>query len=337
MAQANMLRGNQGKLLAKIEAAYGTDPTPTVGANAVLVSGPPKIVPVINMIPRSLFKHTLASAGEFAGSAWYKYTHKFRAICAPDPSSNPLPEPDYSPFLQASGLLLASTGSPLDTHTYTLSSKTAQSSLTQYFYIPQDAPTNEDLFQTNGCVNNLKFTCSEDAGAFFEFDGMGRYVEPVSLTASGDPTYIDLNDSMPGKNATFTIHGVAFNVTNLEIDLGMTVEPIPDIGGAATHGRAGFYVTRGLGSSIKGKLTAVLTPESVHNRWAFVTAETLGAFSLALLSPGGTQLTIVAPAFQFTNPDFDIEKAKVIVDQPFVMRDSADTGDDAISFVFTRP
>lgn len=335
MAIAGILKGNRKLILGKAESTYGTDPTPAVAANE-LYPDSWNLEPKGKNIERRRWGATFRNTGTYSGAKMCEFTCKFPAICGPVVATN-LTVPDYDIFMLSAGWSSATSGSPVDTVTYTLDSTAAQASNTLYDYTYEDGDANAYLVEANGCVNDWKFTAKEGEGAFFEFSGMGLYVKPVDVSAPSlaSINYLNDTDSAPAINGTLTIGGAAFTVSALELNGGVEVQPRMSIG-SGTEGYAGFIATRPVGSQISGKLTMELKDQSTDDRFASISAETTAALSLALTTSAGDTLTIAAPALQFTGTSIDWEQATVIIEQEFVLRDSTDAGDDALTFTFSN-
>lgn len=333
MAQS-ILQGRVGILLAKIESTYGTDPTPVVGSNAVLVTEF-TMKPMQAMNDKRRLGPSFSSYGWAPGSRMCEYSITCPLIGGGDPGGGALAEPHFSALLQAAGMGLASTGSPVDTHTYTPDSTSAQVSVTLYLYVFVDGHANCELFEANGCVHNAKINATAGEPVTITFEGKGLFVKPVSVSAASAPTYTHPKDSMVAKNATLTFGGTARVVRDFELDLGMEPTERPSIG-SGVDGYAGFYLSRDLGGSITGNFTVEMELQSSYDRWAAVDAGTEAAFVLTLDSADGDRANITASGLQLGSPEPDFTPGVNTYKQPFALIQQTDAGDDALSIAISR-
>jgi len=336
MAQTDVIAGNKALILGKAEATYGTDPTPDVANNA-LYCMEYKIEPVIDLKDIKRFGPTFTSRGKLPGAKYCKFSFKFPFVGAPDPGGGNLAEPDYSPILQACGFALASTGAPVDTHTFTPSSSQAQPSVTFFAYLFEDGHTNAELYELNGAVGNVKVEIKAGEAVAIMFEGEGLYVKPITVSAPalGSLAYVDPTDEMPAINATFTVGGAAFFIRDFEIDLRWSMDRRLAVGGGV-EGVAGIYLTRAPNVSCGGKMTMEMKKQSTDDRWQDIADSVLGVLSIIIDSIGGTRLNIAAPALQLLSPTFNPEVGVIVYDQPYDLQQTTDEGDDYVTFTLTR-
>lgn len=174
-------------LLAKLESTYGTDPTPTVGNDAIQVRNV-EVTPLeVETVNRELIRPFLGHPDQLL--AQQRVLINFEVELAGSGSAGTAPA--YGPLLQAcrcTETVVSSTSV-----TYAPNSDATPKSATVYF--------NNDgvLHKATGCRGT--FTLNAEVGAipFISFEMTGVFVAPTDVAISA-PTYADQADPLVFKN-----------------------------------------------------------------------------------------------------------------------------------------
>ena len=320
-------------ILAKVESSYGSDPTPTVGANAMMPRAFDAGSPKINEIekPRVDAKHR--TVGKQIGSVSIPIKAEFEFVGRTD---SPLTAPQFGPFLLASGMVVAATGGPpVDTQTYTFSSLAAQTSLTAWEFRFEQGGAGQALKHVYlGC----RFAWSVEGGVdapckiMFEGEGLWGGVSDATPTVASLSFDDEVTDGANGKACTLTIGGVSTDVKSFKVKSGREVMRRDSILG--TYGVKEIFTTAKPGFVNEIELDREVQLVADLNHWSEMLAEGKVAWSLSWTSAAGATVTISGGKLQagsFSYEDDGILRLK----QKFFACDSADTGDDAISIAFT--
>lgn len=331
MAQA-WIHGNLALILVKSESTYGSDPTPTVGANALYVRDF-SLKKVVEFKKLKRFGPSFSSRGDVPAQRWCEFSFDVPLSGAPDPGGGNLADPDWAPLLKAAGMAVtASGGPPTTTNTWAPDSGAAQDSVTIYYYQFQDGGAVQ-LHKITGAVCNAKFDLRANDICSVKFEGKGLYTAETNPSAPSAPTYVDPSDAVVIGGATATVGGRSDIWTAMELDLGMNVVMRGNVNG--TGGVAGFMRTRDPDAGVRGSYDPEKVLLSTYDRWADIIAGTTGALSVQFDSVGGTRWTFSAPAFQPLSAE-EMREAVVKYKQPFVLQQSTDAGDDEIGIVQIR-
>jgi len=321
-------------ILAKAEVTYGTDPTPTVAANAMMPRSFDANSPKINEIemPRVDAKHR--TVGKQIGSVSIPIKAEFECVGRTD---SPLTAPQFSPFLLACGMTVAGTGGPpVDTQTYIFSSLAVQPAVTIYeFRFSQGGAAEALTHEYNGCRFAWEINGAVDAPCVIAFNGEGLWggVSDATPTVASLAFDDEVVDGANGKACTFTIGGVSTDIKSFGIKSGREVMRRDSILG--TYGVKEIFVTAKPGFVNEITLDREVQLVATRNHWSRMLASgTKYAWSLSWTSADGSTVTISGSKLQegsFSYEDDGILRLK----QKFYACDSADTGDDAITITFT--
>ncbi len=318
-------------VLAKDEGGtYGTDPTPTVGANAVMpvsYKDDPNIAEVEK--PRVDAKHRVV--GKQIASVSVPLELEFE--CVGNAAAGTAPQ--FGVLLTSSGM--TETVSAATSVTYAYNSLAAQKSCTIYAYKYQLGGAAAALrHEYNGCrFGALEITGGVDAPWRIKFSGEGLYgtVDDATPTVASLAFPDDILDGANGKACTFTIGGVSTDIKSFSLKTNREVMRRDSILG--THGVAEIFVTASPGSVHEITLDRQVELVATRDHWSRLFADTTKfAWSLAWTTPGGSTVTISGSKLQegaFSYSDDGVLR----LDQTFYACDSADTGDDALTIVFT--
>jgi len=223
---------------------YGSDAAPT---NAQAFDAHEiKLKTVIDHKKRKRVTNKMGdSRGSVPGIRHYEYEFEAPVGGPPDPGgSNPLAEPSWGRHLQAAGWVLVSTGTPTDTHTYTLYQGGAQESLTYYFYrLAAKAPEEYELRKVTGAANQMgSLTAEAGEQIMLGITGKGLYNAPIIQNPAGEASGYD-DDAAVAINMVFTLAGQSFVTRSLELSSPYEVKTRKD--GTAPTGIRGFHYSKG--------------------------------------------------------------------------------------------
>lgn len=204
------IRFERKAVLAKIESAYGTDPTPTGGANAVLLKAV-EVNPINGeRIPREIIR---AGYGNMAG--WLVGRHVSITARIDLASSGTLgTAPAFGPLLRACGLAETITA---DTKVDYTRIDTGFESNTIYF-------NHEGTRHiATGVRGNGKFRFTKNRPPEIELNLLGLWVSDsaVALPALTTTAWKDPLPSTKANTPTYTIDAQAVAASSFELDLGM--------------------------------------------------------------------------------------------------------------------
>ena len=196
-------------LLAKLETTYGTDPTPVVGSDAILVRNI-EVTPLeVDTVNRELIRPFLGQADQLL--AQQRVLINFEVELAGSGSAGTAPA--YGPLLQAcrcTETVVSSTSV-----TYAPNSDATPKSVTIYF--------NNDgvLHKATGCRGT--FTLNAEVGAipFISFEMTGVFNAPSDVSISA-PTYANQADPLVFKNgnsSSFQVFSYSGAVQSLSFEL----------------------------------------------------------------------------------------------------------------------
>ena len=196
-------------ILAETESTYGTDPTPTVSANAILVRNVEMTPLEVETVNRELVRPFLGQADQLL--AQQRVLINFEVELAGSGSAGTAPA--YGPLLQAcrcTETVVSSTSV-----TYAPNSDATPKSATIYF--------NNDgvLHKATGCRGT--FTLNAEVGAipFISFEMTGVFVNPTDVSISA-PTYADQADPLVFKNgnsSSFQVFSYSGALQSLSFEL----------------------------------------------------------------------------------------------------------------------
>lgn len=216
-------------VLCKSESVYGTDPVPTVSANAIVTS-----VPELEFVEKTLERNNARVVfGQndklvVIEACKISFTTEIRA----GNSRNTAPK--IAPLLKACGMVESHTAD--QPYIYTASdSVDAPVSCTIYFY--QDSI----LRKMTGCIGTVKLVASANEIVELQWEFHGFY-NAASDATPGAPTF-DTNDPIIFNSANLSNTDITSgNVDAFEFDLGNEVKMLPSA--AAANGVGKYVVTQ---------------------------------------------------------------------------------------------
>lgn len=264
-------------ILAKIESTYATDPTPTTGSDAILVSS---VELDIKREPEERPSHdvTLSPLTDVMGLGEAKVTFSVDL----KGSGSAGTAPDWLVLHKACGFSNANVASTSDTLT------------------PDDTPTDSVtiwvykdglLYKLVGCRGEVKHVFEAGKIVKMNYEFMGRFDVPTDVSFPTSVT-LDSTKPVPAVGVSFTFGSYAAIIDKLELAPNNVISRNDDMN--QTYGVYGFDI---VDRKPKGTMTvnAVLRATSNADFWAYMNAGTTKALSIVIGSTAGNIATITAP------------------------------------------
>lgn len=311
------LRFTDKVFLAKLETAYGTDASPTGGANAVLASEI-KIQPMMGAdLDRGHETANMGNAPTIPYDLHAVVTMKVELV----PSGAAGVAPAWSPLLRACDVaetVIASTSVVYNPSTSPLA---ASDSLTIYLNI------GGILFALVGARGNCDFVIGASGIPMMEFTFTGLWVKPIDQTKPTADTsaYKDPLVASARNTPTFTIDGDDFRLRDFKLAMGNQVE-------------TRFMVTTeeviivDRGEKLEMQIEA--TPISTFDPYALARDQGKVAVSLTHGTVAGNVFTLAIPKAQMQRPG-DPTAAQGIMEWPLNLLPLPTTGNDQWTLTLT--
>ena len=305
---------NKKVLLAKIEATYGTDPTLTGAANAILATDI-KLSPMDGQdTSRELDQPWLGAQRTIPTDLYQKLSFKVEL----QPSGSLGVAPAWGPLLRACGC--AQTISAGVSVTYNPISAAMESAT---FYLHIDGTR----FIMKGARGNAKFTLNPQAIPYIEFEFTGLW-EAASAAADAVPTLTGfINPQVASKTNTpvFTVAGQALIMRQFMMDLGNQVERRFLI-----NDHAVLITDRA--ESIETTVEAVAL--GTWNPFALASTQSTAVLALQHGLTVGNRATLNVPAAQVMRTA-NLENSQKIVEWPLRLTPIPTVGNDQWTLVLT--
>lgn len=282
-------------LLAKIETTYGTDPTPTGAANAMLVSAP-KITPLqANNVDRDLVRPYFGGSEQLVGTRHVACEFEVELAGAGAAGTAPA----YGPLLRACALAETVTAATRVDYTPITS---AQESVTIYWY------DDGVLHKVQGARGSCTFAMGSGDRPVMRFAFTGLFSTPSAATPSGvsfasfttplavtdaNTGDVTLGGTVASSGAPSISGGTAYPSMGLEVELGNTVAHTPLLGGETVD------ITQ---RAVAGSLRLDLTAAQEVSFYTGVLAATLQAVSIQHGTAAGNKVILHLPSAQLYEP-----------------------------------
>lgn len=304
---------NLNLLLAKVEAAYNTDPAPTKALDAVLVSGLQPAFPA-QVIERAEMDPSLSP---FAPVLGRKYgTMAFDVYLKGSGAAGTAP--DWGPLLQACGF--AETVNAGMSVVYQPAS-TGIKSVTLYAYF------NGKLYVMTGCRGTVKFAFKAGELPVMSFVMTGHPVDDQDAALPTDPTY-DATIPVPVVGSALTIDAYSSVFASLDLDAGNKVV-VPDNANAADGYGEVIITDRTMQGSIDPEATLVAT----HDYWSEWEDGTQMALSVAVGAAAGNIATLTAPKLVYR--ELTVADRNNVMTHNLAFTAARNAGDDEIVLTMT--
>ena len=313
-------RTRQKILLAKEESEYGSDPTPTVGDNAIDAEEI-KVNYQGEVLERGLQRESLSPVRSLVGQRWIEVSF----TCELKGSGSAGTAPAIGDLLEACGF---SESVDEGSSVVYAPASVGHKSITIYVYDVQTASSgNYRLHKITGARGNVNIVMEAGQIAKLEFTFQGKYNLPTDESDPGNASYESTTPPVVD-NSTFTINSSdAIIAQALNLDMGNEVVKRPDI--TSSGGIAGFEI-------VARKPNGAFNPEALlvatYDFWSDWTAATERALSILIGSAAGNKATIAAPKITLDNIAEGDRDGIRIEDIPY--RCGLSSGDDEVTITF---
>jgi hypothetical protein len=312
-------------ILAKTETTYGTDPTPTGSANAILVSNL-TITPLVSQnVSRDLIRGYFGGSEQLVGTSYVQCTFDVEL----SGSGTAGTAPAYGPLLIGCGMAETVTASY---HVVYDPISTAQKGTTIWYYV------DGVKHVINGARGNVEFKLGlgERPVMSFTFQGLDGGVTATStpsqtLTAFKAPIAItDTNTSDFTLGSSLTLGsaipaisgGTTYPSRGLSLSLGNTLAHVPLLGGESVD------IT---GREVTGRATLDLTAAQQASFHTDIKANTTTTATFLHGTATGYKFALYSPAVQRINPAYTDQNGRVMTDLD--LRFLPSSGNDEIKLV----
>ena len=310
-------------ILAKIESTYGTDSTPTEGANAILVSNV-TITPLkSNNVDRNLVRGYMGGSEQLAGAISVDIGFDVE-LAGAGAAGTAAP---YGPLLRACGFvetLSASVRAEYNLTTPVTDSLTIYGFWDGAKHIVKGCRGTVSINMTSGNRPLLSFK-------FTGLDGGVTSATPSALTLTGFKTPLVVNEPNTGDvtlGCTYTAAtptltgGTGYPSQGLSLDLGNSVQYLPMLGGESVE-----ITDRSATGSVQLDLTAAQEATFMTN----VKANTTQSLGLMHGTTAGYKTMVFLPNVQLVNPSKANVQGKLMIG--FALRVLPSSGNDEIKIV----
>jgi hypothetical protein len=305
-------------ILLKTEVTYNTDPTPTAGSNALLMSNPQFSSNNLRMNDRGAVRGSIGQLQKVYGGHLAQLT--FRVEAKGSGAAGTAPE--IGPALRSCAMdetIVASTSV-----TYQPVS-TSHESCTIYYY-----EGGRKLHILTGCRGMVKLGLDAGGILFFDFTFTGHHTQPTDASQP-TPTY---NSQVPkaALSMAVSINGVtAIVARSWAWDLGNKIECGGSV--AAADGYGPVIVT---GRDVTGQLVIESELDSVLDLEALLVAGTRFAFASGTLGgTAGNRVVVSTPSSSTFVTDFSLQESNGIRGRSIPLAVDDSTSDQELSIIFT--
>ncbi|MFZ2447495.1 MAG: phage tail tube protein [Syntrophobacteraceae bacterium] len=302
-------------VLAKIEAAYGTDPVPTPSANAIAVRDL-EIKPAGETVERNIMRGTLSPLRFVRGTKSVEVA--FKTEMKGTGTRGALPSRGWEGVLFRACGMGQTINAGVDIVYAPVS--TGFESCTLYVY-------RDGLFhKVTGCRGTFRIGAEAGKPALAEWKFKGLYLSP----AAASPGALQFNEALSpvAAGAGFTIGGFGPVAEKCEVDINNTVVERKSL--IAAGGVAGFEIT---GRRPQGSFDPEAVAESSHPFWSNWESASPLALILQVGSADGNRFSIEAPALQYRDIGPADRDGRAVYQVPFALSMSA--GDDELAVRFS--
>lgn len=305
---------SKGVILAKVEANYGVDPTPTPQANAIRVEDP-KVEPAFKKLERKFSKPYMGADRQIVIGESVKVS--FKTELKGFGAAGTAPENG----VLFRGCNFTETVVPVTSVAYDPNSLLdSAESITIYGY--KDGICRKIV----GCRGTGSFEIKAGEYGYINWDFTGIYAGPVD-EANPSPT---LNATLPPRfiSASFSLGAYAAVIESLKVAFGLEIGKRPDAN-SATGIKQFFIKQRKVTGNIDPEVVALAT----KNWESILTANTEAAITATLGSVAGNIATITGPKVALDEVKDGEREGIWTHDMPLVFLPNA--GNDEVKFLFT--
>jgi hypothetical protein len=301
-------------LLAKTESVYGTDPTPTVGDNAILTMDV-NLKENFDVVERDVQILSLTRKQSVGAKRFVEITFQTELYGS---GSVALP-PRIGALIKA-----AAYAETINSGTSVVYAPASSSLSSVTIWVELDGV----LHKMNGCVGTFKINAEAGKQAVMDWTFNGVYNAPTDASL-GTPTFESTVNSVPlVKSAGLTLNSVALVVNAFTLDTGNTIAQRPSVN--AAYAIKGFHIT-------DRKPVATIDPESEliatydYRTDVLTTPRNL---HLNVGSTTGNKCLINIPKFNTTNIEY-ADRDMTLIETITGQCSDGGSGDDEVTFTFT--
>jgi hypothetical protein len=306
---------NKALILAKVETVYGTDPTPTGAANAILCGNVDYDV-LENKLERNNIKSSFGALKFVAIGEGQKLS--FEVELKGSGAAGTAPE--ISPLLRACGFTLTTNAGVSNVYTPNSAGSSAES-VTIYYYI------DGIMHAATGCRGSVSLSDAKvNQFAKLKFDFTGIFAGPTATTLA-TPTF---NATVPPifKGASFAIDSYAAIIDGLSIDVKNDVAKRVSVN-AATGILEWFIKER----MVSGKIAPEMVLPATKDFWTMWSGGSTYAMTATIGASAGNRCVITAPAVQLEKPKYG-ERESILTAEMGLVLTPTSAGNDEVIFTF---
>jgi hypothetical protein len=304
-------------LLVKEESIYGSDPTPTVAANAIEAKNV-KVSYIADLLERDNIRSNISPVSPVVGKRHIEVSFEVELKGS---GTKGTAGRIGDLFEACSFAEVASAGSSV---TYSPTSS-GQKSVTIYIYNLDTG--SAVLNKITGAVGTMNVKCVAGQYATLEFTLKGLYNAPTDVTLPSAPTY---ETTLPPivESSTFTLNSVStLVVSEVNINMENAIAERDDV--STANAIKAFTIT---GRKPKGSFNPEAGLVGDYGFWADWIASTQRALSIVIGSASGNKCTITAPKVTIDSIA-DADRDGILArDIPFSL--GQNVGSDEISIKF---
>lgn len=301
--------------LAKIESVYGTDPTPTGSANAILIRNDPVLTPLASdEVSRNLIRGYMGGSDRLIANQ-----HVMIEFEVEMQGSGALgTAPAYGPLIRACAMSETVTAS---TKVEYLSISSALESLTMYFNV------DGVLHKFKGCRGTYDISIVAGQIPFYKFTMMGIYVAPTD-TALPTPVYTGFKDPLVVNNTNtgafsfFGVSGLILRSLEIQAQNALTFRNL-----------IGTEYAQITDRDIAGTLLFEAPALATFNVFSTALGTAKGALSITHGTADGYKVKLDAPAVDIGQPTYADEDGVVMISCPIFINPSSGNDDLKITII----
>lgn len=303
-------------LLAETEVTYGTDPTPTSSANAILVRNI-EVTPLeADTVSRELIRPYLGQSEQLLAQT--RVLVNFEVELAGSGTAGTAPA--YGPLLEACSM--TETVSAGTSVTYDPNSDASPSSVTIYF--------NNDgvLHKATGCRGTFSLNCAVGEIPTIAFEFTGIYNAPTDVSISA-PTYANQADPVvfkQGNTSAFQVFGYAGCLQSFTLEMANELV-YRELVGCTKE----VLITN---RAPAGEVMIEAVPVGTHNFFNDATGTSTGNLTFQHGQTAGNIVTFTAGQIDLGNPSYSDEDGIQMLTLPYIATPT-DSGNDEVEIVFT--
>ena len=303
-------------LLAELEVTYGTDPTPLVGSNAILVRNI-EVTPLeADTVSRELIRPYLGQSEQLLTQT--RVLVNFEVELAGSGTAGTAPA--YGPLLRACSF--TETVSAGVSVTYEPNSDAAPKSVTIYF--------NNDgvLHKATGCRGTFSLNCAVGEIPTIAFEFTGIYNTPTDV-ALGSPTYANQADPAvfkQGNTTGFEVFSYAGCLQSFTMELANELVYRELVGCT----KQVLITNRAPAGEVMIEAVSIAT----KNFFSEATGNSTGNLTFQHGQTAGNIVTFTADQIDLGNPSYSDEDGIQMLTLPYIATPT-DSGNDEMEIVFT--